>query len=86
MQVPEGWKKHSFGELVKLKSEKLNKSNLQNGKFKFSIELDNIAQGSGKIIGKTDISQVLSTKNIFRKNDVLYGKLRPYLKKYAKVD
>ncbi len=81
--VPSGWKKYNFGDLVTLKSEKFNKSNPKNEEFQFSIELDNISQETGKIIGKTDISQVSSTKNIFRKNDVLYGKLRPYLRKYA---
>jgi type I restriction enzyme S subunit len=45
--------------------------------------LEHISQVSGKIIGEIKSSQQNSSKNIFKPGNVLFGKLRPYLKKFA---
>ena len=48
------------------------------------IELEHLSQNTGKILGTIDSCEQQSTKNLFEKNYVLFGKLRPYLRKFAK--
>lgn len=48
------------------------------------IELEHLSQNTGKILGVVSSSEQQSTKNIFEPNNVLFGKLRPYLRKFAK--
>lgn len=86
LQPKEGWKKVKLGECCEPSSEKYNP--LIQTEFKDCIEMENMEQVSGTINGTSDISKLLSIKNKFRKGDVLYGKLRPYLRKYwlAKFD
>lgn len=47
------------------------------------IGLENIESQTGVLLGniQTDYSTVKSSKNVFRKGDILYGKLRPNLNK-----
>ena len=49
------------------------------------IGLENIESHSGKIVGQIEcnIQSIKSTKRIFAKGDVLFGKLRPALNKVA---
>lgn len=46
------------------------------------IELEHIDSVSGRINGYSESMNQLSMKNKFEKGQVLYGKLRPYLRKY----
>lgn len=48
------------------------------------IELEHLSQNTGKILGTIGSCEQQSTKNLFEKNSVLFGKLRPYLRKFAK--
>ena len=48
------------------------------------IELEHLSQNTGQILGIVNSSDQQSTKNLFEPNSVLYGKLRPYLRKFAK--
>lgn len=48
------------------------------------IELEHLSQNTGKILGTIESCEQQSTKNLFEKNSVLFGKLRPYLRKFAK--
>lgn len=52
------------------------------------LELEDIEKDSSKIIQRLDANArpFKSTKNKFRKGDVLYGKLRPYLNKVVIAD
>ncbi len=45
------------------------------------IELEHIDSGNGKLVGHTSPEQVDSIKNIFHAGNILFGKLRPYLRK-----
>jgi len=75
------WRKYEFGELVKIGKKKHNpKKSKDNYKC---IELEHLAQEDGQIIGNTESSKQNSIKSIFEPGQVLFGKLRPYLKKYA---
>ena len=78
--LPKGWRE------VKLKEV----ANLRNGKYRPSesqpvrcIELEHLEKNSGRIIGEIDARTQNSTKNIFKAGDVLFGKLRPYLRKFG---
>ena len=72
-------KTFEFGELVELRKEKYNP--LTNDTVP-CIELEHINQNSGTINGYVNSIEQKSIKNVFHKGDILFAKLRPYLKKY----
>lgn len=47
------------------------------------MELENIEQETGKILATVPSTAQSSIKNIAMPGDTLFGKLRPYLRKYA---
>lgn len=77
------WKKYEFGELAVLSSKKYYP--LRSDENLPCIELEHIDQITGKLLGKTTSKEQKSTKNVFKRNQILYGKLRPYLRKYYKA-
>ena len=78
------WKQVIFGEVAKLSSKKYNP--LKANQCLPCIELEHLDQGSGRIIGSANASELASMKNHFEAGRVLFGKLRPYLRKYARPD
>ncbi|NQU83916.1 MAG: restriction endonuclease subunit S, partial [Parcubacteria group bacterium] len=46
------------------------------------IELEHIEQGTGRLLGISQSSEYSSIKGYFNSGDVLFSKMRPYLKKY----
>lgn len=52
------------------------------------VELEDIEKGTSKLLNRVNFSErpFKSSKNKFNKNDVLYGKLRPYLDKVLVAD
>ena len=78
------WRKVKLGEVCFPSSEKYNP--LTENIFQYCIEMENINQEIGTINGKSEIAKLLSLKTKFHKGDVLYGKLRPYLRKYWLAD
>ncbi|MBI1453324.1 restriction endonuclease subunit S [Acinetobacter sp. FL51] len=47
------------------------------------IELEHLSPNTGQILGTVNSKDQQSTKNLFEANSVLFGKLRPYLRKFA---
>lgn len=78
--IPMDWNIKDFGSLCSSKSGKYNAN--ADKKFVKCIELENIVPNQGMINGYFNGAELESTKNVFEKNNVLYGKLRPYLRKY----
>lgn len=72
----------NYDEISSLFSNKSKKYNPLSGINYPCIELDCISQRDGQLLTTLDSSQQQSIKNIFKKGDVLFGKLRPYLRKY----
>jgi len=72
--------KMEFGEIAELRKEKFNPVN--SNESKPCLELEHFEQATGKIIGFISSLEQKSIKNVFYKGDVLFGKLRPYLRKY----
>ena len=50
------------------------------------IELEHIEKETGRIIRHSQATEKSSVKNAFKSGDVLFGKLRPYLRKFALAD
>src|SRR5690606_28578612 len=50
-----------------------------------SIELEHLSSGSGELLGYNQGEKLGSIKNKYKKDDILFGKLRPYLRKYLKA-
>lgn len=48
------------------------------------IELENIESKTGRILGVAELEKHNSLKSTFQAGDVLFGKLRPYLQKFAR--
>ncbi len=83
-RIPEGWEMAAFGTLSKLISERINPK--VHGGDDFCIELEHIEQGKGLLLGETQTTERSSLKSVFAKEDVLFGKLRAYLRKYWLAD
>ena len=77
--IPKEWEVKEFCEVASLCKGKYVPSINEHKKC---IELENIAQEDGSIIGWIDSAKQKSTKTIFEIKNVLFGKLRPYLRKY----
>ncbi len=81
-ELPEGWilaKVNEYFELVKDKIEPAENTSLS------YVGLEHLMKGGGiDVTGNSD--ELKSTKSVFQKGDVLYGKLRPYLNKHAFVN
>ena len=73
---------YNFADIAYRRTEKYDP---RSGKDSLCIELEHIEQETGRILGSTSAINQNSIKNVCRKNDVLFGKLRPYLRKYALV-
>ncbi|MDP1559246.1 MAG: restriction endonuclease subunit S [Nitrosomonas sp.] len=77
------WECSTIGEKVNEKSSKFNpEKHTDNLKC---IELEHLSQNTGELLGYVDASNSKSIKNKFEAGDVLFGKLRPYLRKYLKA-
>ena len=78
------WFKHLFSDFSKLEKGKFEPKKAKD--MQECIELEHIEQHTSRLLGSTNTITSKSTKNVFRKNDVLFGKLRPYLRKYWLAD
>jgi type I restriction enzyme, S subunit len=81
-ELPQGWRWSTLGSVANYGlTEKVEPEDISPNDW--ILELEDIEKDSSTIMKKVDASLRLpqSTKNAFRKGDVLYGKLRPYLRK-----
>lgn len=74
-EVPESWTSAPLKYLLTMVSEKISSANSDLP----YIGMENIESWSGRIIGAP--SEVEGLANRFKKDDILFGKLRPYLAK-----
>jgi type I restriction enzyme S subunit len=78
--IPEDWEIKCFGEIAQPRKERIDPR--RTGPQEFCVELEHIEQGTGRLIGYTATSKGSSQKSVFQEHDVLFGKLRAYLRKY----
>jgi len=74
------WEVKRFGEVAKLRGERADPR--RTGRYSFCVELEHIEPGTGCLSGSTETTGDSSMKSVFHENDVLFGKLRAYLRKY----
>lgn len=85
--LPQGWAATTLGMVVDYgKTEKVEPENIAADAW--ILELEDIEKDVSKIVARFsfEVRKSKSTKNRFRKGDVLYGKLRPYLNKVVLAD
>ena len=76
------WTLDSIGAVISNKSKKYDP---EKSEMDFPcIELEHLSQQTGEILGTISAKDQKSIKNVFDENSVLFGKLRPYLRKFAK--
>lgn len=68
-----------FGDIATIRNAKVVASSMPSGTP--CVELDCVGQGTGRLIGSVDASGS-SVKYTFKTGDVLFGRLRAYLRKY----
>jgi type I restriction enzyme, S subunit len=78
------WEKTSFGQVATPRKERVDPSRL--ARPSFCVELEHIEPETGKLIGGIETSPASSLKSVFQPGDVLFGKLRAYLRKYWLAD
>lgn len=78
------WELKRFGEIAKPRKDRVDPRRA--GAQEFCVEMEHIEQGSGQLVGSTRAGDQSSIKSIFHVGDVLFGKLRAYLRKYWLAD
>ena len=78
------WEVKQFGEAVALRGERIDQR--ATGTQEFCVELEHIGSATGLLLGSTSTGEQSSLKSVFRSGDVLFGKLRAYLRKYWWAD
>ncbi len=74
------WIRRPFSEVACVSRERVNPSALNTPPL--CVELEHLQPGTGRLVGDVFESQQAATKSVFRQGDVLFGKLRAYLRKY----
>ena len=74
------WERRKFREIASLRRTKYTPSHADS---RACVELEHIEQQTGRLISYVDSAEQNSIKSVFKRGDVLFGKLRPYLRKYC---
>jgi Type I restriction modification DNA specificity domain len=77
-QLPVGWALVSLGDLTQPKRKRVKPSSLPNHPY---VGMEHVEAHSMRLLGTVPASTMKSTAVHFKKGDVLYGRLRPYLNK-----
>jgi type I restriction enzyme, S subunit len=80
--LPAGWHFDRFKDVVALRSEKTDVASADED----YLELEDLESGSGRILNRHNTLEVGSAVTLFKRGDVLFGKLRPYLEKYWEAE
>jgi type I restriction enzyme S subunit len=78
------WEHHAFGRFAHTVRNKVDPRSLRDDVP--GIELEHIEAESGRLLGTCQANAQVSLKTPFTRKNVLYGKLRPYLRKFFKPD
>ena len=82
--IPEDWEICIFANISRLCRDRISFALGESSEY--CLELENIEQGTGKINGYSTASHMSSLKSRFQPGNVLFGKLRAYLRKYWLAD
>ena len=78
--LPTGWASGPLSDFIRPLGEKVSPANFPDLPF---VGMDHVEAHTTKIIGSVPSRQMKSNASRFWRNDVLYGRLRPYLNKVA---
>lgn len=77
-ELPDGWTFDRFKDIALLRNERTDEAS----EVEDYLELEDLESGTGRILNRRNTMDVVSDVTVFKKGDVLFGKLRPYLEKY----
>lgn len=80
--LPQNWQFDRLKDVVSLRNERSTEAS----EAEDYLELEDLEQGTGRILSKRNTMEVESAVTVFKQGDVLFGKLRPYLEKYYQAD
>ena len=78
--LPRGWTSGPLSEFIQPRGERVIPANFPELPF---VGMDHVEAHTTRIIGSIPAGRMKSNASRFSKNDVLYGRLRPYLNKVA---
>jgi len=78
------WRPTPFEEVALPRRTRVNPARLEEPMF--CVELEQIESGTGRLLGASETTQESSLKSVFEPGDVLFGKLRSYLRKFWFAD
>ena len=78
------WEVKRFGEVAVSRKDRIDPRRA--GVQEFCVELEHMEQGTGCLAGSGSTGEESSLKSVFITEDVLFGKLRAYLRKYWLAD
>lgn len=78
-EIPEHWEVKKLKYLCRIVSEKSSE------KPDYVLALENIKSWTGEIVGNPYENKMEGDVNLFKENDILFNKLRPYLAKVIKT-
>lgn len=87
MELPGTWQSVRLGDVVDIGSQQVDPASKPDQTFSY-VQMEDVAPGQGRLL---DVHQVLgseigSSKTTFNAGDVVYGRLRPYLRKVFVAD
>jgi len=80
--LPSAWTFDRIKDVVTLRKEKTAEATADED----YLELEDIESGTGRLLSRRNTLEVESAVTIFKKGDILFGKLRPYLEKYYEAE
>ena len=83
-EVPAGWAEKPLRQIASESKARFDPA--QESRVLPYVGLEHIVPGASTVEGYGSSSDVTSQKTLFRPHDILFGKLRPYLRKVAAVD
>lgn len=81
--LPPGWENYQFGDVCNRVKDSYKP--VEGGDTPY-VGLEHLAKGFPTLVGRGKESDIKSSKTAFKAGDILFGKLRPYLRKGAQTD
>jgi type I restriction enzyme S subunit len=81
-ELPRRWSYVRFKDVGLLRNEKTDEAS----EVEDYLELEDIESGTGRILNRRNTLEVESAVTLFKKGDILFGKLRPYLEKFYEAE
>lgn len=78
--IPEDWNVRCLEDFASIRNQKLMPASVDPETL--CVELDHLSQGDGRLLTYSEARHSASSKYRFEVGDVLFGRLRPYLRKY----